>query len=121
MDASRIAGYVFQDKSHRTVPGWLNEGAMSAVIALAGWQEENNVHGDVAEIGVHHGKFFILLANLRRWHERAFAIDVFEEQHLNLDNSGRGDLSAFYENLGRHGSEVGGHCRQKRQQEAEQS
>ncbi len=107
MDTSRIAGYVLQDKLHRAVPGWLNEGAISAVIAFAKWQEENNVLGDVAEIGVHHGKFFILLANLRRRHERAFAIDVFDDQHLNADKSGRGDLSKFIENVRQYSSEVG--------------
>ena len=39
MDTTRIAGYVLQDKLHRTVPGWLSEGAISAVIAFAGWQQ----------------------------------------------------------------------------------
>jgi len=107
MDTSRIASYVLQDKLQRAVPGWLTDGAISAVIALAKWQEESNVLGDVAEIGVHHGKFFILLANLRRRHERAYAIDVFGDQHLNADKSGRGDLSKFMENLRHHGSEVG--------------
>jgi Methyltransferase domain len=99
MDVSRTASYVLEDKLHRGVAGWLNEGAISAAIAFAKWQEENNVFGDVAEIGVHHGKFFILLANLRRDHERAFAVDVFEDQQFNPDNSGRGDLSRFRDNL----------------------
>jgi hypothetical protein len=107
MVTSRIAGYVLQEKLHRAVPGWLNEGAISAVIAFAKWQDENNVHGDVAEIGVHHGRFFILLANLRRRHERAFAIDIFGDQHLNVDKSGQGDLSKFMENLRQYGSETG--------------
>ena len=107
MDTSRIAGYVLQDKLHQAVQGWLTDGAISAVIAFARWQDEINVLGDVAEIGVHHGKFFILLANLRRRRERAFAIDVFEDQHLNSDKSGRGDLAKFLENLRQYGSEVG--------------
>src|SRR5215475_10741992 len=107
MDTSRLANYVLQEKQHRAVPGWLNEGAMSAVIAFAGWQHRNNVHDDVAEIGVHHGKFFILLANLRRRHEHAFAIDIFDDQHLNVDKSGQGDLPKFMENLRRYSSESG--------------
>jgi Methyltransferase domain len=107
MDTSRIADYVLQDKLHRAVQGWLTDGAISAVIAFARWQDESNVLGDVAEIGVHHGKFFILLANLRRRHERAFAIDVFDDQHLNADKSGRGDFSAFMENLRQYASDVG--------------
>jgi hypothetical protein len=107
MDATRIASYVLGDKLHRGVPGWLNEGAISAVIAFAKWQDENCVVGDVAEIGVHHGKFFILLANLRHQHERAFAIDVFDDQHLNPDNSGRGDLSRFKENVNFLADDIG--------------
>ena len=55
MDASRVAKYVLEEKSHRSVAGWLNDGAISAVIAFAKWQHENDVIGDVAEIGVHHG------------------------------------------------------------------
>jgi hypothetical protein len=106
MDAPRIAGYVLEGKLHRGVAGWLNEGAISAVIAFAKWQHENYVLGDVAEIGVHHGKLFILLANLRRQHERAFAIDVFDDQELNSDNSGRGNLSIFKENLGLYADHV---------------
>lgn len=106
MDASRVAKYVLEDKLHRGVAGWLNEGAISAVIAFAKWQHQNEVLGDVAEIGVHHGKFFILLANLRRQHERAFAIDVFEDQHLNSDNSGRGNLSSFTEHLSSYADDV---------------
>ncbi len=107
MDTSRIADYVLQDKLHQAVQGWLTDGAISAVIAFARWQDETNVLGDVAEIGVHHGKFFILLANLRRRHERAFAIDVFDEQHLNSDKSGRGDLAKFTANLRQYGNEIG--------------
>ena len=107
MDVFRTANYVLEDKLHRRVAGWLNEGAISAVIALAKWQEENNVFGDVAEIGVHHGKFFNLLANLRRDHERAFAVDVFEDQQFNPDNSGCGDLSRFRDNLGLYTSAIG--------------
>jgi methyltransferase family protein len=100
MDTSRITDYVLDNKSHRAVTGWLNEGAISTVIAFAKWQEDNHVFGDVAEIGVHHGKFFILLANLRREGERAFAVDVFDDQHLNPDRSGCGDLARFADNLG---------------------
>jgi hypothetical protein len=107
MDASRVASYVLGDKLHHGVAGWLGEGAISAVVAFAKWQQLNNVTGDVAEIGVHHGKFFVLLANLRRQNERAFAVDVFDDQHLNPDKSGRGDLSSFKEHLRLYTSDVG--------------
>jgi cephalosporin hydroxylase len=107
MDTSRIAGYVLQDKLHRAVPGWLKEGAISALIAFGKWQQENNCLGDAAEIGVHHGKLFILLANLRRQDEQAFAVDIFDDQHLNPDRSGCGDLARFKDNLGFYANEAG--------------
>ena len=103
MDRFRAASYVLGSKQHRTVDGWLDEGAISAVVAFAGWQEQQGIHGDVAEIGVHHGKFFILLANLRLAGERAFAVDVFADQHLNLDKSGRGDLHILRDNIRKFG------------------
>jgi Methyltransferase domain len=107
MDISRLSSYVLEDNFQRRVTGWLNEGAISCVIAFGKWQDENNILGDVAEIGVHHGKFFVLLANLRRQHERAFAVDVFDDQHLNPDNSGRGDLVKFKEHLRSYTDEIG--------------
>jgi len=56
----------------------------------------------VAEIGVHHGKLFILLYLLGSQHETAVAIDLFSQQHLNVDHSGAGDLERFKQNLRRH-------------------
>jgi hypothetical protein len=52
---------------------------------------------------VHHGRFFTLLANLRLPAERAFAVDVFDDQHLNPDKSGRGDLSILESNIKKYG------------------
>jgi hypothetical protein len=39
METSRIAGYVLEDKLHHSVQGWLTDGAISAVIAFARWQD----------------------------------------------------------------------------------
>ena len=60
------------------------------------------IAGGVAEIGVHHGKLFILLYLLSHAPEKAVAIDVFEDQHLNVDSSGHGDLGKFRSNIERH-------------------
>src|ERR1041385_2970068 len=101
MNVARLTSYILGNKEHNLVEGWLDEGAMSAVVALAQWQERRGARGDIAEIGVHHGKFFILLANLRREDEWAFAVDVFADQHLNTDHSGSGHLRRFGDNTGR--------------------
>ena len=66
---------------------------------LAGQQTRLGIRGDLAEIGVHHGKSFLALANSVAPGERLFAIDVFEDQHKNIDHSGRGDRQIFLNNV----------------------
>lgn len=84
------------------VEGWLLEGAIELVRRLAAAQIEEEISGHIAEIGVHHGRLFILLALLARPEEVRVAIDLFEQQELNVDKSGRGDLAQFRENVNRH-------------------
>ena len=57
--------------------------------------------GDIAEIGVHQGKMFCSIVQLLRPGERALAIDLFENQDENVDNSGCGNRVKFEENLSR--------------------
>lgn len=95
---SKLDEYVLAD-GHTRVEGWLDPGAASATIGLSQIQKRLGVAGDVAEIGVHHGRFFILLSNLRSDGEQATAIDVFEDQHLNIDHSGHGNRQIFERNL----------------------
>jgi hypothetical protein len=84
------------------VKGWLFEGAPEAVVLLSDEQKNTGVPGGIAEIGVHHGKLFILLYLLGPESEPAVAIDLFSQQHLNVDGSGAGDLERFKRNLSRH-------------------
>ena len=84
------------------VKGWLVPGAPEAIVLLSTAQRRAKLHGGVAEIGVHHGKLFILLYLLGLDGERAVAIDLFSHQELNVDHSGAGDLQSFKQNLRRH-------------------
>ncbi len=84
------------------VKGWLLPGAPEAIVLLSEEQRRSGLAGGTAEIGVHHGKLFILLYLLGRENEPAVAIDLFSQQELNVDNSGAGDLERFKRNLGRH-------------------
>lgn len=77
------------------VQGWLKPGAARAIRRLGLWQAARGVAGHVGEVGIHHGKLFLLLALLRRAGERAVAIDVFARQDLNPDRSGHGDRAVF--------------------------
>lgn len=58
-----------------------------------------NRQGGIAEIGVHHGKFYILLNQVVDTHYQSWAIDVFDNQHLNIDKSGDGNKFIFTQNL----------------------
>jgi hypothetical protein len=63
--------------------------------------------GGALEIGVHHGQFFIALNSLTQENFKSYAIDVFDNKDLNVDQSGDGDLSIFLENLDRYDKHQG--------------
>lgn len=89
----------------RFVAGWLEAGAITMIKVLDSAQRSYGVSGAIAEIGVHHGKFFIALNLLQRTTECALAIDVFDDQELNIDNSGMGDRAKFERNVARWSSD----------------
>ncbi|WP_183407731.1 class I SAM-dependent methyltransferase [Nocardioides marmoriginsengisoli] len=62
-------------------------------------QVDWNVEGNIAEIGVHYGKSFLMFANGVRDGETAIALDVFDDQDKNLDSSGRGNRAIFESNV----------------------
>lgn len=84
------------------VEGWLDRDAISIIINIAQAQNQFDIQGHVGEIGVHHGKLFILLYLLTRPKENAIAVDIFEKQYLNIDQSGKGDLEIFFKNVEKH-------------------
>jgi hypothetical protein len=92
----------YRTHGHHLVKGWLYPGAAEAIVLLSEEQRRSNLSGPVGEIGVHHGKLFILLYLLAQSEERAVAIDLFSHQELNVDRSGAGDLERFRKNLRRH-------------------
>ncbi len=91
-------------RNHASVPGWLNDYSARVIVALSRIQTQRGVTGCVGEIGVHMGRLFILLKLLASDDEKAIAIDVFSDQHLNMDQSGRGDRQRFLANLERYAS-----------------
>ena len=85
----------FNTNVYSRVEGWLGD-RMWQIINVSGTiLDTNGVHGNIAEFGVHHGLFLFLLNILRNENEVCFAIDLFDEQSLNVDCSGRGSLSVF--------------------------
>ena len=89
----------FNAKIYGHVEGWLGD-RMSQVVEVIGTIfDANGVRGNIAEFGVHHGLFLFLLNVLRNQNEECFAIDVFDDQHLNVDSSGRGSQAVFLSHL----------------------
>jgi hypothetical protein len=81
------------------VHGWLQPEAARCIVCLHDAQRRNGIRGSVAEIGVHHGKLFILLCLLRNEDEIAVGYDLFGQQDQNIDNSGKGSLGILRDNL----------------------
>ena len=79
------------------IEGWCNPELFQTINAL------NNLPinkvGGCLEIGVHHGKFYILLNSVIDKKFTSIALDVFENQDLNIDFSGEGSLEIFDSNL----------------------
>ncbi len=82
------------------IEGWgLNFEIAPTLLLLDAEQYRLGVTGTLFEIGVHHGQTAILLALLARRGEQCVFLDLFDQQEENVDNSGRGDLRIFKENL----------------------
>jgi Methyltransferase domain len=83
----------------KKVKGWLETDSALLIRQLAAAQDKLNIRGGIGEIGVHHGKLFILLHLMLRKNERSFAVDIFDKQNLNIDGSGKGNLDIFLKNV----------------------
>jgi hypothetical protein len=85
----------------RQIDGWLFPYTAEFIAAISGLQSHAGLRGAVGEIGVHHGKLFVLLRLAADHSEPSFAIDLFEDQALNIDRSGRGDKGVLQSNVAR--------------------
>jgi hypothetical protein len=77
------------------IQGWIEPGILPIVFALDAIHKKLSITGGAMEIGVHHGRFFIALANVCDSTAEFVAIDVFEDQHKNIDGSGKGNEQEF--------------------------
>jgi hypothetical protein len=93
---------VYAKRGNKKVIGWLSPIAIDVIVELANLQKQMGIRGPVCEIGVHHGRLFILLHLLTEGHEKSVAYDLFERQDENMDKSGHGDKSILQKNLKRH-------------------
>jgi hypothetical protein len=84
------------------VEGWVGDRIPLLCEFIRQDHEKHGVAGDVAEIGIHHGKLFFMLAHVAKPGERLIAIDLFQDQGRNIDNSGMGDRETFETHVDRH-------------------
>ena len=85
---------------------WPTTGSMIAELLVR--QVSATVRGDVCEIGLHHGRLFLILASATVVGERAVAVDVFEAQEKDLDASGAGDRTILERHIALYAA--GAHC-----------
>ena len=86
-------------QGHKEVRGWVEPGIHAVLFAIDAFQRDRGLEGGAIEIGIHYGRFFIALANLCEPDTPLVAIDVFENQDKNIDQSGRGNEALFINNL----------------------
>ena len=91
--------------SMKKVKGFLTSLDALTIQALLTYQCEKSIRGDLCEIGVHHGRLFLMLALARRTGERAIAIDLFEDDSYNANTDHAGRDTALFENARRLGIE----------------
>jgi predicted O-methyltransferase YrrM len=87
----------YQADGFQHVEGWCRAQLFETLGLLNGLGI--NKSGGCLEIGVHHGKLYILLNQAIDATETSYAIDLFERQALNIDYSGAGSLEIFKSNL----------------------
>ncbi|GAB4533634.1 MAG: hypothetical protein Tsb0010_14230 [Parvularculaceae bacterium] len=95
----------------RGVEGWCVPHIWQCIEPIDRLQKAQGLALPIAEIGVHHGKFFIGLALMKCEARGHTAIDVFENQRFNPDKSGHGDSGALLRNMRECGLDVEGAVR----------
>ena len=96
------------DYWHGSMPkieGWVNVRWLEYLRVCDDLQSQLGITGEVAEIGVFHGKLLLALANMLHHGGKATALDVFDDQARNLDYAGEGNLQILKENVERYGPE----------------
>lgn len=77
--------------SMKKVQGYLTALDARLIATLLSCQDKSNIEGHLGEIGVHHGRLFLMLALARRSGERSLGIDLFEDdaisQHKGRDRA----------------------------------
>lgn len=99
MSPSDYVQWLSDYRQNKEIQGWVDNRAFDLLAVLYEILYQEKVTGGVMEIGVHHGRFFIAINAMSENDRRSVALDVFENQHLNIDGSGHGDAAIFKSHL----------------------
>lgn len=106
MNRMLISPEKYVERFMGTVQGYMTSLDARLIAALLKYQDENNIEGHLCEIGVHHGRLFLMLALARREGERVLAIDLFEDDAINTNTQHAGRNRALFVNARRLGIEL---------------
>jgi len=90
------------NRKARSVSGWFSDEAAELFALIDTVQRQEQINGDLFEIGVHHGKSAITLAHTARPDERLGVCDIFGAQDANVSSSGSGDRQIFDATMATH-------------------
>jgi len=95
---STLATYVNDHMAD--VEGWCGTAPTVLMLEQFATIQPPDVHdGGAVEIGVHHGRYLIALHNACNPGTRSLGLDLFDDQHSNVDHSGRGDFAKAVRNM----------------------
>lgn len=98
IETPAVARYL--EKGLCAVEGWgINDMLGLVFICFDNFQKQHGIGGNMLEIGVHHGRSAILLALMSRPQEVSIFLDLFDRQHENMSDSGKGDREIFEKNI----------------------
>lgn len=101
LDRMRFTESLFKKYIHslENWEGWMNPPSVFFAGFLTHIQHNLGIVGPVGEIGVHHGKFAVVIAMFAFETERVWLADLFENQVENIDGSGKGDKDIVRKHL----------------------
>jgi hypothetical protein len=89
----------FRNEGFEQIEGWCSSSLFPICTLIDELQRTRDVKGGACEIGIHHGKFFLLLNQFVDADQTSYAVDLFDQQEFNIDYSGQGSLTTFRQNI----------------------
>jgi hypothetical protein len=96
----------YLDRGLPAVKGFLADGSAGFIAGLSAIQRELGQEGAVGEIGVHQGKLLLVLLLSKQDGEKAFAIDLFEDDAINAAQNSPRSVEILQGHLSRWAPQV---------------